>query len=106
MTGSALKRWTLYWDCFSERMLENWEGVQGEGGSKFDLIGGMRMTGSAFKRWTFYWAELKGGGPGGGELKIGPYRRDADFSGSLKSMAGAVFSSLLRKNSILDVLKT
>jgi len=22
MTGSALKRWTLYFDCFSERMLE------------------------------------------------------------------------------------
>ena len=90
MTGSALKRWTLYWDCFSERMLElgggpgggeliagpggrdaddgkrssgggrcigiasrrecwNWEGVQGEGSSKFDRIGGIRMTGSAFK---------------------------------------------------------
>ena len=47
-----------------------------------------------------------GGGPGGGGLKIRPERRDADFSGSLKSMAGAVFSSLLRKNSILDVLKT
>ena len=70
MTGSALKRWTLYEDCFSERMLE------------------------------------LGGGPGRGELKIGPDRRDADFCGGCKSMAGAVFSSLLRKNSILDVLKT
>ena len=70
MTGSALKRWTLYWDCFSERMLE------------------------------------LGGGPGGGVLKIRPGRRGADFFGGSKSMAGAMFSSLLRKNSILDVLKT
>ena len=45
MTVSALKRWTLYEDCFSERMLE------------------------------------LGGGPGGGVLKIGPDRRDADFPG-------------------------
>ena len=47
-----------------------------------------------------------GGGPGGGELKIRPDRRDADFFGGSKSVAGAVFSSLLRKDRILDVFKT
>ena len=47
-----------------------------------------------------------GGGPGGGELKIRPGRRDADFSVGSKSVAGAVFSSFSRKDRILDVLKT
>ena len=47
-----------------------------------------------------------GGGPGGGELKIGPDGRDADFFGCSKSMAGAVFSSLFRKIRIFDVFKT
>ena len=70
MTGSALKRWTLYEDCFSERMLE------------------------------------LGGGPGGGGLKIGPGGRDADFFGCSKSMAGAAFSSLVRKIRFPDVFKT
>ena len=61
------------------------EGVQGEGGSKSGRTGGCRMTGSALKRWTLYedcfserMLEL-GGGPGGGELKIRPDPRDADF---------------------------
>ena len=56
MTGSALKRWTLYRDCFSERISWNWEGVQGGGSSKFDRIardtdffGGFKsMAGAAF----------------------------------------------------------
>ena len=49
------------------------EGVPGEGGCRHCRSAeGWRMTGSAFKRWTFNGAELKGGGPGGGELKIAP----------------------------------
>ena len=43
MTGSALKRWTLYWDCFSERIYWKWEGVQGEGGNKSDRTEGKRI---------------------------------------------------------------
>ena len=48
----------------------------------------------------------KGGGPEEGGLEIHPGGRAADYFGGSKSVAGAVFSALSRKNRILDVLKT
>ena len=46
MTGSASKRWTLYWHCFSQRFfLENRGGVWGGEGNKLRLMGGLADDG-------------------------------------------------------------
>ena len=44
MTGSAFQRWTLYWDCFSERILGNGRVSGGEGGNKSTRVGGVRVS--------------------------------------------------------------
>ena len=67
------------------------------------------MTGSAFKAMDVVVACLsyeKGGGLEEGGLNIRPEGRAAFFVGGSKSMAGAVFSSLVRKSIISDVLNT
>jgi hypothetical protein len=67
------------------------------------------MTGSAFKAMDVVVACLsyeKGGGLEEGGLEIRPEGRAADFFGGARSMAGAMFSLLLRKVRILDVDKT
>jgi len=51
MTGSALQGGGRCIGIASRRECWNWEGVQGEGGSKSDRAEGMRIFSDALKAW-------------------------------------------------------